>query len=162
LDPEPPNTDQVKQALRRLASSVAIITTRWEGGPLAMAATSVSGLSLAPPSLLVCVNQAAAMYPALAARRRFCVNILARDHQELAQRCGGQARGADRFTTGAWRHDNDGVPYLEDAQASLTCLGDASLVYGTHGVFVGQIQQVRLHGEVAPLIYADARYCGTA
>ena len=160
MEPFAPTPDEVKGALRRLASSVAIITSYWNDRPMAMAATAVSGLSLAPPSLLVCVNQTASLYGALADRSRFCVNILGQDHLELAQRCGGQVAGAERFSTGAWARDEDGVPYLEDAQASLSCLCADSLVYGTHGVFVGRITAVRLHGEHAPLIYADARYCG--
>lgn len=162
MDRGAPSADEVKRALRRLASSVAIITTRWQGRPLAMAATAVQGLSLEPPSLLVCVNKAAAMFAALQERAPFCVNILARGHEDLAQRCGGLVAGSERFQTGAWRDGVQEVPYLEDAQASLTCAGDADLIYGTHGVFVGRILEVRLHGQVAPLIYSDARYCGAA
>jgi flavin reductase (DIM6/NTAB) family NADH-FMN oxidoreductase RutF len=162
VEPVAPTTEEVKGALRRLACSVAIITSYWNGRRLAMAATAVNGLSLAPPSLLVCVNQAATLYGALAAGARFCVNILGQDHVELAQRCGGQVAGAERFSTGAWGQDEEGVPYLEDAQASLSCVCDDSLVYGTHGVFVGKITSVRLHGVIAPLIYADARYCGAS
>jgi flavin reductase (DIM6/NTAB) family NADH-FMN oxidoreductase RutF len=157
-----PTPDEVKRALRRLASSVAIITTRWQGRPLAMAATAVSGLSLEPPSLLVCVNRTAAIFAAMQGRAPFCVNILARDHEDLAQRCGGGVAGAERFRTGAWRDGVQGVPYLEDAQASLACAADADLLYGTHGVFIGRILEVRLHGQVAPLIHSDARYCGVA
>ena len=160
MDLVTPTGEEVRLALRRLASSVAIITTRFEDRPLAMAATAVSGLSLTPPSLLVCVNQAATMYGALRAGARFCVNILGRGHEELAQRCGGQVRSEERFQTGAWREDDGQVPFLEDAQASLSCAADGVLVYGTHGVFVGRILAVRRHGEVSPLIYADARYCG--
>ncbi|KQV64120.1 hypothetical protein ASC70_20075 [Caulobacter sp. Root343] len=162
VEPVAPSAEEVKGALRRLASSVAIITSHWNSRPMAMAATAVNGLSLSPPSLLVCVNQAAALYGALNDRARFCVNILGQDHLELAQRCGGQVAGAERFSTGAWGEDADGVPFLEDAQASLSCVCDDSLVYGTHGVFVGKITSVRMHGEIAPLIYADARYCGAS
>jgi flavin reductase (DIM6/NTAB) family NADH-FMN oxidoreductase RutF len=160
VDPAAPSTEEIKRALRRLASSVAIITTRWEGRPLAMAATAVSGLSLAPPSLLVCVNQGASLFNPLQAKSRFCVNILGQGHEDLAQRCGGQVAGVERFATGAWRDDEAGVPFLEDAQASLSCRCEDSLVYGTHGVFIGRILSSRLHGDPAPLIYADARYCG--
>lgn len=152
--------DQMKNAMRRLAKSVVIVTTRYQGERMAMAATAVDSLSLEPPSLLFCVNRTASIFPALSGKAAFCVNILARAHEPLAHLCGGQARGEARFAQGAWAEGPNGVPCLEDAQASIFCETDGEFFYGTHGIFIGRVQGVRLHGSVEPLIYADARYGG--
>lgn len=148
-----------KAALRRLAKSVVILTTRFQGQRHAMAATAVDSLSMEPPSLLACVNRSASIFAAFEAKSPFCVNILARTHEALAQRCGGQVKGEARFAEGDWR-ERDSVPYLADAQACIFCTNDGDFYYGTHGVFVGRVNDVALYGEVEPLIYADARYVG--
>lgn len=152
----------MKAAMRRLAKSVVVITTRHEGRRLAMSATAVDSLCMEPPSLIACVNKNASIFPALVSGSRFCVNILSRDHEELALWCGGQRKGESRFERGDWREHPAGVPYLEDAQAAIVCVQDGAFHYGTHGVFVGRVLDIRVGGEVAPLIYADARYGGAA
>ena len=49
-------------------------------------------------------------------------------------------------------------PYLTDAQANLFCVVDGMLGYGTHTIFVGRVDAIRLHGETRPLIYGDGRF----
>ncbi|MBA8906737.1 flavin reductase (DIM6/NTAB) family NADH-FMN oxidoreductase RutF [Aminobacter ciceronei] len=148
-----------RAAMRRLAKSVVILTTSHQGQRLAMAATAVDSLSMEPPSLLACVNRSASIFAAFQAKLPFCVNILARNHEALAQRCGGQVKGEARFAEGDWR-ERQGIPYLGDAQANIFCANDGEFYYGTHGVFVGRVTDVALFGSIEPLIYADARYVG--
>lgn len=158
-EPPPALADTMALAMRRLAKSVCIVTTRHQGQRMAMAATAIDSLSLDPPSLLVCVNKTASIFPAFAARADFCVNILARPHQALAQRCNGPTKGEARFAEGAWQDDE--TPWLADAQAAVFCRQDGEFHYGTHGIFVGRVEAIRLHGAVDPLVYADGCY-GTA
>jgi flavin reductase (DIM6/NTAB) family NADH-FMN oxidoreductase RutF len=47
---------------------------------------------------------------------------------------------------------------LTDAQANLFCVVDGKLSYGTHTIFVGRVDAIRLHGETRPLIYGDGRF----
>lgn len=148
---------QTKMGLRRLAKSVAIITTRWNGQRYAMAATAVEGLSLDPPSLLVCINQTASLNAPLTAGAPFTVNLLAGTQAELSARCGAPWRGEERFAIGAWSEDGP-APVLLDAQASFACLPDMITAYGTHTIVVGRIQSVSLHGDVDPLVYVDGGY----
>ena len=155
-----PLTGQMKDAMRRLAGSVVIITARHEDRRFAMAATSVQSLSVAPPSLVVCVNRSASIYAALSARTRFCVNILAPEHIPLAEACSGKLPLSERFTVGDWLETEGGVPYLADAQAALLCTCDHHLDYGSHGLFIGLIEEVRTAEVIKPLVYVDGRYIG--
>ena len=150
---------QTRQALRRLGKSVAIITTRWNDARLAMAATAVEGLSLDPPSLLICVNKTASVAAPLIGGRTFAVNLLGSGHVDLPARCSAPWRGEDRFAIGAWSdHDEDGVPILVDAQASFVCVPDMNVDYGTHHIVVGKILRVVTDGGVDPLLYVDGAY----
>lgn len=151
--------DAMAQAMRRLAKSVCIVTTRHDGQRMAMAATAIDSLSFDPPSVLVCINKAASIFPAFSARADFNINILSQAQQHLANRCNGPVKGEARFGEGAWIDDD--TPWLADAQAVVCCRHDGEFHYGTHGVFVGRVLGIRLHGDVDPLIYADGLYGST-
>lgn len=153
---------QTRLALRRLAKSVAVITTCWQGKRYAMAATAFEGLSLDPPSMLVCIAKTASLAQPLAADAPFAINLLARHHQDIASRGGAPWQGEDRFALGQWGAEPDVPPILLGAQASFRCTPAARMEYGTHLVVVGRIDAVQIAGEVDPLIYADGRYLGLA
>jgi flavin reductase (DIM6/NTAB) family NADH-FMN oxidoreductase RutF len=153
---EPSLAEAMALAMRRLAKSVCIVTTRHEGQRIAMAATAIDSLSFDPPSLLVCINKTASIFPAFDAKSDFNINILGQSQQHLANRCNGPIKGEARFGEGAWIDDE--VPWLSDAQAVVMCRHDGEFHYGTHGVFIGRVLDIRLHGEVDPLIYADGLY----
>ena len=146
----------MKRAMRRVASSVAIVTAHSGRSRIAMVATAVTSLSLEPPSLIVCVNRNASIFPVLARGGQFCVNVLAGHHRDLAQHC-SKASGEARFTVGRWSHAR-GVPYLEDAQASVFCVVDGGCDYGSHRVIVGRVRRVFVSPEVASLVYIDGGY----
>lgn len=149
----------MRQAMRRLAASVVVVTARDDSTRYAMAASAVTSLSMDPPSILICVNKSASIYPVLAAGRDFCINVLSGSHRDLSAACAGAMKGEERFSIGEWRTDPDTqVPFLGDAQASLICAVDGIHHYGTHGIFIGKVKRVHLHGDVYPLIYVDGKY----
>jgi flavin reductase (DIM6/NTAB) family NADH-FMN oxidoreductase RutF len=158
---QPPDNDplatQTKLALRRLASAVAVVTCRDGGTRHAMTATSVSAMSMQPPSMIVCVNRASAFHAAISRAGTFAINILNRSQVEISTGCGGRARGEDRFGLGGWNEEN-GVPVLPDAQARIVCAREGRFDYGSHTIFIGRVTSVGIHGEIDPLIYVDGRY----
>ena len=150
-----------KHALRRLASSVSVVTCRHGGRNFAMTATAVSALSMEPPSMLVCVNRAAAFHAALSETDAFAINVLSRAHVGISRLCSGEAKGESRFGVGRWE-TRAPAPVLADAQAAIICRKDTELDYGTHTIFMGRILSIATNGEVDPLIYVDGRYTGRA
>lgn len=147
-----------KDAMRRLAATVTIISGRVADGRAGMTATAVCSVTASPPALLVCVNREASLHPGLAMGTPFCVNLLHAQHGALSSAFGGGVAAEERFSHGEWHADEAGIPYLRDAQSNVFCVVDALLEYGTHTIFVGRVTAVRLHGAVAPLIYGDGRF----
>ena len=157
--PSPAISESLRLALRGLAKSVVIISMiDGEGRRHAMSATAVTPVSMSPPSMLFCVNRDASSYSTLVGGADFCINILAVEHLELARQCGGGAKGEARFNTGAWAQDESGVPYLSDAQASVICVQDQRIPYGTHDIFIGLVRKVAVGDGINPLIYANGAY----
>ena len=70
----------------------------------------------------------------------------------------GRTNDGDRFLTGEWASDDEDLPYLIPAQASIFCETDALSSYGTHTIVIGKVHHVAVRGQVAPLLYQDGQY----
>src|SRR5256885_8579711 len=78
---------QFRQLLGRFATGVTVVTTRDPAGrPVGMTASSVASVSLAPPLVLVSVDQKNDLHPALRAAQRFVLNVLASDQEAVSRR----------------------------------------------------------------------------
>lgn len=145
-------------AMRRLASGVAIITAKGQEGPIGMAATSITSLTVDPPAVLVCVNQSAGIHAFLEPGCPIGVNILSRHQKDVSAAFGGAVPRDKRFGVGHWVPDRHDLPMLDDAQANLICTVDSMTPFGTHSIVIARVEGVRLSEAVAPLIYQDGAY----
>src|SRR5579884_612973 len=140
-------------AMRRFASAVSIITAADQGRRHGMTATAVTSVSLEPPSLLVCINRATLLYDIMLSARRFCVNLLKSDQAHLSAAFSGSLPPEKRFEMGTWLKTAEGIDFLEDAQANVFCRRVAAIPYGTHAIFIGDVEEVKLSSPIEPLIY---------
>ena len=144
--------------LRGLAKAVTVISCCHGGKRYAMTATAVNELSMDPPSMLICVNKSASLYLPLNEGANFCINILQACQADISAQCSVKARGEDRFAVGSWSNSELGPPYLQEAQSSFICHNVSKVEFGTHGIFVGQVEQVYMRAQNDPLVYMDGRY----
>lgn len=155
-----------REAMRRLAASVMIVTSRDRDGlPHGMVASSVIPVSMDPPSMLVAVNRDAGLHPVLMRTRRFCVNLLADQQHHLLAPFSQSALRSQRFRSddwcSAWTDDSAQMPWLPDAPAAIECVVDLATDYGTHTLFVGRVLNVHCAtattGATAPLVWLAGR-----
>ena len=144
-----------KLAMRRLAATVTIVTAGREGRRFGMAATAVTSVTASPPTLLICVNRSASVHDIIVESGHYCVNILGTSHAGLVGPFGGASAGEARFAHGDWSHHDGGMPYLDDAQASLFCAVRQSVEHGSHSILIGEVTSVHLSDAIAPLLYQD-------
>ena len=158
-----PNTDQgFRDAMRRLAGSVTVVTVGHAGDRHGTTATAVTSLSMAPPSLLVCFNRDSRLHALLSAADSFCVNLLHTDNVEVSKLFSSPVTSAERFARGKWANETGGAPYLQDAQSSIQCAKDQQIDYGSHTIFIGRVLKVRNREQVSPLIYSNGGYASAA
>lgn len=151
-----------RTAMRRLAATVTVISTRAENGMRhGMTATAVTSVSADPPAVLACVNRSAALHAQLGLGRRLCINLLHCSQQRLAEVFSGSKDGEGRFREGDWLDDAEGVPYLADAQANIFCEIEALHAYGSHSICIGRVIHANCRSDVAPLVYQDGAYMCT-
>jgi flavin reductase (DIM6/NTAB) family NADH-FMN oxidoreductase RutF len=151
--------DAFRQAMRRVAATVTIVTTVAEGGePAGVTATAVSSVSLEPPSLLVCINRNASIHDALTRRGAFCVNILTHDQADIARSFSATGERSSRFARGHWREGPAGLPYLPGSRANLFCETAKLVEFGTHTIAIGVVRDVMAEEGGMPLIYLDGNF----
>ena len=150
-------SDGFRQAMRRVASTVNVITICVDGQPMGITATAMSSLAADPPSLLVCINRTASLHAPIRDVSHFAVNVLHRDQEHLAQMFADRSKAALRFA-GGWHLDCARPPRLADAQASLLCRRTDHHQFGTHSIFIGVVEEVVVRDEVDPLVYLDGSY----
>lgn len=149
------NGADFKQAMRRLASTITLITSGRAEKRTGMAATAVMSVTADPPTLLIAVNKTASLHAVVCDTDAFCVNLLGAAHQALVPIFGGAMKGATRFDHGNWRPSRNGLPVLNDAVASLVCTVTNRMDIGTHSVFVGEVEEIDNHPRIDPLLWVN-------
>lgn len=153
-----PIQESFRLAMRRVASTVAIVSAQHDGERHGTTATSVTSISMEPASVLVCFNQASRLHHFLQRQETFCVNVLHTSNVDVARTFSSAAPSAERFAVGAWRNDAEGMPYLSDAQANLFCRKEQEVDYGTHTIFIGRVLKAVTRDDISPLLYGDGHY----
>lgn len=161
--PQPPDVASYRQAFRRTAGGVWVVTAAHAGQRTGLTATSIVSLSAQPAELMVSVQPNSSTFPLLQASGRFGVNLLTQRQQAIADRFAGRhgCQGAARYEHGAWQETPDGVWLLDDAAVAMACELREVLWRRTHALVIGRITGLRMAAEGAsPLVYTDGRYTG--
>ncbi len=145
-----------RATLGRFASGITVVTARdREGRDVGMTVSAFSSLSLHPPLVLVCIDNAASVAPALEECQHLAINILAEDQEPLSRRFAEKDR--DRFEGLAVRRGQTGVALLEGTLASLECTVVARHPGGDHTILVAEVQDAEVR-EGHPLLYYRGGY----
>ncbi|OWV82122.1 flavin reductase [Rhizobium sp. R634] len=150
---------EFRDAMARVCAPVNVITTNGPAGRGGFTATAMCSVTDEPPTLLVCMNGRSAQCALFLENHRFCVNVLADDHQELAGYFAGrQSDMAARYAAAEWVDMPSGSQALAGAMVSFDCrLTEARLV-GTHHIFIGQVIGIRSRTDGNALLYFDRNY----
>jgi flavin reductase (DIM6/NTAB) family NADH-FMN oxidoreductase RutF/DNA-binding GntR family transcriptional regulator len=127
-----------RQVVGHLASGVTVLTTSDGVVDSGMTASSVTSLSLDPPMMLACVNNAVPTAQAIKRNGRFAINILREGQEEMAYQFA--APSADKFRNVTVHRNGGDIPLLADALAQIECRVEETIVGGTHTVFVGAVE----------------------
>lgn len=161
IESDPMLTDSFRQAMRRVASTVNVISLCVNGEPMGITATAMSSIALDPPSLLVCINRAATVHASMEDVSHFGVNVLHRDQEDIAQMFADRDKHALRFAEG-WDIDCTRPPRLAGAQASILCRRIDHHQFGTHSIFIGVVEEVVVRDDVHPLVYLNGSFVSAA
>jgi len=105
--------------------------------------------------VLICIEKSTGSHYAFGESGAFVVNILASSQSDVSEHFA--SRIDETFGDVEHTLNEDGVPVLTDAIATLRCTLRHSLDGGDHSIFVGLVETVEVKGG-SPLIYFDRGY----
>jgi flavin reductase (DIM6/NTAB) family NADH-FMN oxidoreductase RutF len=148
------------EAVRQLPRAVSLVTFQRDADWLGVTATSVSSLSVEPPTILVSFDRAASISPAAATNTSFGVSILAASHAELADRFGRGSviEPAGEDSDDGWATAPSGVILRTDAIAAFECENEEIIERHGRAIVVGRIQNVLKIGGAGALVYWRGGY----
>jgi len=150
--------DALRQLLGRRAAAVAIVTARAGERVHGMTVTAYTEVSLEPPLVLVCADQASNTHPVIAAGGVFALNLLSDEQAELSNRFASKQDEDRRFEGIAWETAATGAPILPDVLGAFDCRVVAAHPGGDHVIYVGRVEALRHFPEREPLLYQRGTY----
>lgn len=147
-----------RDAMARLGAAVSVVTTDGPGGQAGFTASAVCSVTDDPPTLLVCLNRSASVYPVFETNGVLCVNVLAAGQQTLSNLFGGKTPMPERFAAARWSLLVTGAPVLEGATVSFDCRVTRRTEVGSHDVLFCEAVAIRGSDKAQGLVYFDRRY----
>jgi len=147
-----------RDAMACLGAAVNIITTDGPAGEAGFTASAVCSVTDSPPTLLVCLNRGASVWPVFNDNRTLCVNTLSAGQESLSNLFGGKTPMADRFAAAQWQTGATGCPRLADALASFDCRISQVVSVGTHDILFCDIVAITRHPVPQGLVWFDRGY----
>ncbi|WP_153722027.1 flavin reductase [Sporosarcina cascadiensis] len=144
-----------REVIGHFTSGVTVITTKHEGVNYGVTASAVSSLSVDPPMLLVCINQATGTCNAISKAKVFGVNILHEDQGEIAMQFARPSK--DKFQGIETIEGKLGEPILKETLAHLECRVVQEVTGGTHSVFLAEVVHASAE-ERNPLTYYRGKF----
>ena len=153
-------SDDFRGAMRHLAGGVSVITAGRARDITGMTVTSVSSLSVDPPTLIVSINRESSSWPLIKRHGFFGVNILTADQIDIAERFTGKGglKGADRFAGAEWITRASGVPLLVGALAAVDCEVEDIVERHSHAIVIGRVLDLQVSTRTAALAYWQGQY----
>lgn len=149
-----------RSAMRALSAGVAIVACGEGETRTGATVTSFASLSLAPPTLFICLTRASATLAGMRETGAFSVNLLTARHEPLAQRFSGRSgvHGVRRFEGARWTALATGAPILADALASFDCLIEEVVERHSHAIVLGAVVSLKEGADEPALIHWRASY----
>ena len=149
--------DNFRLAMRRYIYSVSIMSNKDNAdNPNAITVSSVTSISMDPPSLLICINKSSRIHNSIGLESKFCINLLNNKQEDLSNICSDEDMYDQRFKDENW--NLDGIPFLKNAQANIFCKVDKLTSYHTHTIVIGLVEDANYADEISTLTYVDGEY----
>jgi 3-hydroxy-9,10-secoandrosta-1,3,5(10)-triene-9,17-dione monooxygenase reductase component len=145
-----------REVFGRFATGVAVVTSTGASGSGGMTANAVCSLSLDPLLALVCFDNQARTLPIVREARRFGVNVLTSEQEDLAGVFASKLPEAEKLDT-VDHHLEDGIPIIDGVLAWATCQLRELIPGGDHTIAIGEVISMGLGGG-RPLIWYGGRY----
>ena len=143
-------TSFFRQVMGHFATGVTIVTTSSQGKHAGITVNAFCSVSLEPPLVLVCIDLISHTLPLIRESGVFTVNILTNEQEQLS-RCfaGSTDERYEHFCHASSHTAATGSPVIDDVLAFIDARVVAEYPGGDHVIFLGQVEAIGMHGQVA-------------
>ena len=149
--------DPFRRCMRLLAGGVSVVTGGPPGHRIGLTATSVTSLSMEPPSLLVSVRAGSRLVPVVMREERFTVHLLAEGQAREADVFAGRLGDSRSRTEQVEWHERSGGR-LAGALSYVECRLARVVPVFSHVLLVGVVEVVESGSGTHPLVHFDGCY----
>lgn len=142
--------DIFRQVMGHFITGVTVVTTNSQGKLVGLTVNSFTSLSLNPPLVLVCVNNASNTLPLFRESKIFAVNFLTAEQVDISRGFAVPSKDRfDHFCHASYRVAATGAPILDNILAFVDTRLIAEYPGGDHVIFVGQVEAIGIANRVA-------------
>lgn len=150
------NSAGLRKAFSTYPSGVTSVCGLGAHGPIGIAASSFTSVSLDPPLVSVCMALTSKTWPALKALPRLGVSVLAAGQGDVARRLA--AKDGDRFAEVSWEATATGAVFVSGSALWLECGLDATYPAGDHQIALFHVYSVTSWPDVHPLVFHGSKF----
>lgn len=147
---------QLRRVFGAFPTGVTAIAAVLDGGPVGLAASSFTSVSLDPPMVSVCLAHTSGTWPLLRRSTRLGVSVLGAHQERICRQL--SARGVDRFAGTRWRVTTDGGVLLDGSSAWLDCSIEREIPAGDHDIVLLRVHDLDADPQVPPLVFHASGY----
>lgn len=152
----PADQRELRNAFACFPSGVTAVCALIDGVPVGMAASSFTSVSIDPPLVSVCVQNASATWQKLAPSARLGVSFLGATHDGACRQLA--AKTGDRFAGIEWEVSAAGAIFIHGAAVWMECSIDQCVTAGDHEIVVLKIEGLKVEPDVSPLVFHGSQF----
>ncbi|MBT2730191.1 flavin reductase [Bacillus sp. ISL-75] len=142
-----------RTAMGKFATGVTVITTEIAGEVHGMTANAFMSVSLDPKLVVISIGEKAQMLDKIKNSKKFAVNFLSSEQQELSMIFAGQIKEKREVSF----DQLESLPVLSGAIAQVACEVVNVHVEGDHTLLIGKVIDIQLN-EKEPLMFFNGKY----
>ena len=146
-----------RDTIGQFATGVTVVTAIGPDGPAGMTTNAVTSLSLQPRLVLVCFERRSRTLDVVRVSRRFAVNVLRAEDEELAAVFASKRIGREKFEA-VTHTEEHGVPVLDRALAWIACDLRELRPGGDHEIGIGEVLGTGAGAPGDPLVFFGGRF----
>lgn len=147
----------LRDVMRTFPQGVVVVTAAGDDGPRGITVSSFTSVSLAPPTVLVCILKESRAHPAIE-KGRFVVNVLAETQGWLSEHFAHPNLSSEEQFGGLGSEGSP--PVLKGCLGYLHCRVVERWAQADHTVFIGEVERAEMGIEGRPLVFYSRQYWG--
>lgn len=153
------DSKEFRNILGNYPTGVCVITSFLPNGqPIGMTVGSFTSVSLDPPLIGFFSDHKSQTWQHIAKIKKFCVNILSEDQQNLGKQF--SSRAEDKFDGVSFDLSDNGLPIFPNIVSWIDCELHDVVETGDHFLALGHVQNIALNDNQRPLIFYQGQFDG--